>query len=138
MLGPCTISLLPCEPRPRPVLTEPGRSLRPRRMRESSPPGVPFMTAVVTPSIDEDIWEDVWDEERSWREEHAAEQAPPPLALVIFGATGDLAHRKLIPALYSLSQAGLLPERMAILGFGRSDRSDDRFREGLRRAVEES
>jgi len=96
------------------------------------------MTAVVTPSIDEDIWEDVWDEERSWREEHTAEQAPPPLALVIFGATGDLAHRKLVPALYSLSLAGLLPEKMAIVGFGRSDRGDERFRDGLRRAVEES
>jgi glucose-6-phosphate 1-dehydrogenase len=97
------------------------------------------MTAVVTPSIDEDIWEDVWDEERSWREEHTtAEQAPPPLALVIFGATGDLTHRKLVPALYSLCTAGLLPEKMAIVGFGRSERSDDRFRDGLRRAVEES
>jgi glucose-6-phosphate 1-dehydrogenase len=97
------------------------------------------LTAVVTPSIDEDIWEDVWDEERSWREENrTAEQAPPPLALVIFGATGDLTHRKLIPALYSLEAAGLLPEKMAIVGFGRSDRGNDRFRDGLRRAVEES
>lgn len=97
------------------------------------------MTAVVTTSIDEDIWEDVWDEERMWRQEHPArEQTPQPLSLVIFGATGDLTHRKLIPALYSLAAAGLLPDRMAIIGFGRSERRDDDFRQGLRQSVEES
>lgn len=97
------------------------------------------MTAVVTPSIDEDIWEDVWDEERSWREGHQAkEQSPEPQTLVIFGATGDLTHRKLIPALYCLGTVGLLPEKMAIVGFGRSDRKDAEFREGLRQAVQES
>jgi glucose-6-phosphate 1-dehydrogenase len=92
--------------------------------------------AVVTTSIDEDILEDVWDEERSWREEHPAkEQAPQPLALVIFGATGDLTHRKLIPALFSLAQSGLLPEKLSIVGFGRSNRNDNQFRDGLRESV---
>ncbi len=95
------------------------------------------MAAVVTSSIDEDIWEDVWDEERTWREEHAvAERAPDPLTLVIFGATGDLAHRKLIPALYSLASSGLLPAKVAILGFGRSDREEEEFRRDLRASVE--
>lgn len=97
------------------------------------------MATVVTSSIDEDIWEDVWDEERSWREEHPyQEQAPEPLALVIFGATGDLTHRKLVPALYNLSNSGLMPEKFAIVGFGRSDRDNDEFRKGLRDAVQDA
>ncbi|MGH2444204.1 MAG: glucose-6-phosphate dehydrogenase, partial [Chloroflexota bacterium] len=97
------------------------------------------MTAIVTSSIDEDILEDVWDEERRWREEHPSqEQKPEPFALVIFGATGDLAHRKLIPALYSLSLAGLIPDAMEIIGFGRSDRTEDDFRDGLRKAVQDA
>jgi len=92
--------------------------------------------AVVTTSIDEDIWQDVWDEERTWREENPEqEKAPDPLTLIIFGATGDLAHRKLVPALYSLMQSKLLPQKMAIVGFGRSERTDDEFRDGLRQAV---
>ena len=96
------------------------------------------MATVVTNSIDEDIWQDVWDEERLWREDNPVkEQAPEPLSLVIFGATGDLAHRKLIPSLYSLFRSGLLPDRMAIVGFGRSDRSDEEFRDGLRETLSE-
>jgi glucose-6-phosphate 1-dehydrogenase len=95
--------------------------------------------AVVTPSIDEDIWEDVWDEERSWREVNPAkEQVPEPLTLVIFGATGDLAHRKLLPALYSLYEANLLPRKFAVIGFGRSRLDDASFREGLRKALDDS
>src|SRR5436853_6434065 len=78
------------------------------------------MTSVAVPSIDEDIWQDVWDEERAWREEGIdREQMPDPLALVIFGATGDLAHRKLVPALYSLAASTLLPEQLPVVGFAR-------------------
>ncbi|MGI8825005.1 MAG: glucose-6-phosphate dehydrogenase [Chloroflexota bacterium] len=95
--------------------------------------------AVVTTSIDEDIWQDVWDEERSWREEKPeTEQTPDPFALVIFGATGDLAHRKLIPSLFNLFQSKLLPGKMEIVGFGRSERSDEEFREGLRQAIQDA
>ena len=95
------------------------------------------MSAVVTPSIDEDIWQDVWDEERVWREINPErEGTPEPFALVIFGATGDLTHRKLIPALYNLFADKLLPQKMAIVGFSRSDRSDDEFRESLRESME--
>ncbi len=94
------------------------------------------MTTVATPNIDDDIWQDVWDEERAWREEHPEqEQAPEPLALVIFGATGDLAHRKLIPALYNLAASNLLPDKLAVIGYGRSDHSEDDFRKGLRDAL---
>jgi len=92
--------------------------------------------ARVTTSIDEDILEQVWDEERTWREENPTkEQAPDPLTLVIFGATGDLAHRKLIPALFSLDVGGLLPDKYAIVGFGRSHLDEDDFKESLRESI---
>src|SRR4051794_24557817 len=95
--------------------------------------------AIVSTTIDEDIWEDVWDEERTWREERPEkEQVPDPLALVIFGATGDLTHRKLVPALYSMQAGQLLPEKFSIVGFGRSEQDQDRFRQGLRESVEGS
>jgi glucose-6-phosphate 1-dehydrogenase len=60
---------------------------------------------------------------------------PEPFTLVIFGATGDLAHRKLFPALAGLYHARLLPERMAIVGLGRRDKTDDRFRTEIREAL---
>ena len=44
-----------------------------------------------------------------------------PTSLVIFGATGDLAHRKLLPALYNLAHEGQLPERFEVIGVGRRD-----------------
>ena len=49
-------------------------------------------------------------------------------ALVIFGATGDLARRKLLPALYNLAHDGALPERFLLAGVARGDLSDDEFR----------
>jgi glucose-6-phosphate 1-dehydrogenase len=58
-----------------------------------------------------------------------------PFILVIFGASGDLTQRKLIPALYGLLHDGLLPERFAVVGFARREKSDDAFREELRGAV---
>jgi glucose-6-phosphate 1-dehydrogenase len=51
-----------------------------------------------------------------------------PTALVIFGATGDLAHRKLLPALYNLAHEGSLPERFELIGIARSEHSDEDFR----------
>ena len=44
-----------------------------------------------------------------------------PTALVIFGATGDLAHRKLLPALYNLAHEGALPERFELIGVARRE-----------------
>jgi glucose-6-phosphate 1-dehydrogenase len=52
----------------------------------------------------------------------------PPTTLVIFGATGDLAHRKLLPALYNLAHEGALPERFNLIGTSRSEHTDDEFR----------
>jgi glucose-6-phosphate 1-dehydrogenase len=62
---------------------------------------------------------------------------PDPCVLVIFGASGDLTHKKLFPALYSLAYRRLLPERFAVLGVARTESSDDEFREDMRRAVEQ-
>jgi glucose-6-phosphate 1-dehydrogenase len=71
------------------------------------------------------------------REGLAEERVPEPAAMVIFGASGDLTHRKLLPALYSLTRDRLLPARFAIVGFARRALSDDAFREEMRRACDE-
>jgi len=60
-----------------------------------------------------------------------------PCTLVIFGATGDLTHRKLIPALYDLACHGALPEAFQIVGVGRRALDDDVMRERLLRAIED-
>ena len=59
-----------------------------------------------------------------------------PQAVVIFGATGDLARRKLLPAFHHLFLERRLPECFAIVGAARSELSDDQFREHARAAVE--
>ena len=51
-----------------------------------------------------------------------------PCAVVLFGATGDLAHRKLVPALFQLARGGTLPSECAIVGFARSAWTDDDLR----------
>lgn len=55
-------------------------------------------------------------------------QTRPATLLVIFGATGDLAQRMLLPSLLGLEHDGLLPESLAILGAARTDMSRDSFR----------
>lgn len=57
-----------------------------------------------------------------------------PCTVVIFGATGDLTHRKLIPALYNLAAAGDLPPQFKVVGFARRDKSDAEFRTELESA----
>ena len=59
-----------------------------------------------------------------------------PTALVIFGATGDLAHRKLLPALYNLAHEGALPERFELVGIARSDQEHSDFRDTVRESVQ--
>lgn len=61
----------------------------------------------------------------------------PPTLLVIFGASGDLTARKLIPALYNLALDSLLPPQFRLVGFGRKTISDESFRESAREAIEE-
>ena len=55
-----------------------------------------------------------------------------PTTLVIFGATGDLAQRKLLPAIYNLAHEGALPERFNLIGVSRGEQSDEEFREEAR------
>jgi glucose-6-phosphate 1-dehydrogenase len=64
-------------------------------------------------------------------------RTPAPAAVVIFGATGDLTQRKLVPALYSLATHQLLAPETAVVGVARSDLSDDEFRGRMRAAVED-
>jgi glucose-6-phosphate 1-dehydrogenase len=65
------------------------------------------------------------------------ERTAEPCAVVIFGASGDLAKRKLIPALYRLVQERLLPAEFAIVGMGRTPMSDDEFRGKMKASVQE-
>ena len=58
-----------------------------------------------------------------------------PCALVIFGATGDLTRRKLIPALYNLAADGNLPAGLAVVCFARRDKTSEGFREELGEAA---
>ena len=55
--------------------------------------------------------------------------------IVIFGASGDLTHRKLIPALYNLYKIGRLSENFSVLGVARSELNDETFREKMREAL---
>jgi len=68
------------------------------------------------------------------REGISIRAVPQPCTIVIFGATGDLTHRKLIPALYNLAADGDLPPAVTIVGFARREKSDDQFRNELENA----
>jgi glucose-6-phosphate 1-dehydrogenase len=60
-----------------------------------------------------------------------------PTTMVIFGASGDLAKRKLLPAIYNLAHEGALPEQFNLIGVSRGDQSDEEFREEAREAISE-
>jgi glucose-6-phosphate 1-dehydrogenase len=60
---------------------------------------------------------------------------PPNQLLVIFGASGDLTHRKLIPSLYDLYIQDLLPEKFVILGVSRTEFSSEAFRDKLKKGI---
>lgn len=65
------------------------------------------------------------------------ERTPEPLILVIFGASGDLTQRKLVPALYHLKQERRLPPEITIVGVARREWSHDYFREQMREGIEQ-
>jgi glucose-6-phosphate 1-dehydrogenase len=69
------------------------------------------------------------------REARRLRRLPDPCAVIIFGATGDLTHRKLMPALYTLARLGLLPAECAVVGFARRPMTDDVFRSEMAKAV---
>ena len=60
-----------------------------------------------------------------------AQKKPDPCSFVIFGVTGDLAHRLVVPALYNLAANDLLPDNFCVVGVGRKAMSNDDLRDGL-------
>src|SRR5438477_7288220 len=58
-------------------------------------------------------------------------RAPDPCSFVVFGATGDLTHRLITPALYNLAESGLLPDDFCLVGIARKPMSSDELRESL-------
>src|SRR4051794_13088519 len=86
--------------------------------------------------------------EEAQREDEAQDETNPlteglerrpvhPTTTVIFGASGDLAKRKLLPAIYNLAHEGALPEQFNLIGVSRGEMSDDEFRKGAREAIAE-
>jgi glucose-6-phosphate 1-dehydrogenase len=64
-------------------------------------------------------------------------RTPEPCALVVFGVTGDLARKKLLPAIYDLANRGLLPPDFVLLGFARRDWGDGDFEQLARKSAKE-
>jgi glucose-6-phosphate 1-dehydrogenase len=65
------------------------------------------------------------------------QKKPDPCSFVIFGATGDLTHRLVIPALYNLEASGLLPDRFCVVGIARKGMSNDDLRDSLMKGLRE-
>jgi glucose-6-phosphate 1-dehydrogenase len=70
------------------------------------------------------------------RQSECAEAAPEPCGIVIFGASGDLTHRKLIPALFHLDQGNLLPDCWYVVGVGRTAMNDEGFRKTVAQSLD--
>jgi glucose-6-phosphate 1-dehydrogenase len=64
--------------------------------------------------------------------------APKDQVIVLFGATGDLAKRKLLPGMFHLAQVGLMPERFRIIGAARKGIGDEEFQRLAREAIEDA
>src|SRR5258706_13292856 len=62
-------------------------------------------------------------------------RTPAPAIIVIFGITGDLAARKLGPALYNLAHDNLLPQPYTVVGVGRRDWTDDKLRDEMAKDI---
>src|SRR4051812_10461928 len=88
------------------------------------------------------------EQERQEQEAREQEEANPlveglerlpvhPTTMVIFGASGDLAKRKLLPAIYNLAHEGALPESFNLIGVSRGEMSDDEFRDQARKSMAE-
>ena len=74
--------------------------------------------------------------ENPLREGLQGERVPPPTTMVIFGASGDLTKRKLLPALYSLTRDRLLPSPFNVVGVARRPIEDAAFRQAMREATD--
>jgi len=66
----------------------------------------------------------------------ALERVPEPCLIVVFGATGDLTSRKILPAIYNLRRAGLLPAETGVVGFARRPLTDVEWRTQMRESVQ--
>ncbi|MFL5397552.1 MAG: glucose-6-phosphate dehydrogenase, partial [Myxococcales bacterium] len=64
-----------------------------------------------------------------------AESSPDPCAVVVFGASGDLAHRKLLPALYNLALGAHLPAAFGVVGVSKTPFSNEKYAEDMREAL---
>jgi glucose-6-phosphate 1-dehydrogenase len=73
--------------------------------------------------------------ENPFREGLTSRRLPDPCTMVIFGASGDLTRRKLVPALYNLAAEGDLPGAFSVIGFARREKSDEAFRAELEQAT---
>src|ERR1700712_5847035 len=71
------------------------------------------------------------------REVEGSRPRPEPHVLVLFGATGDLARRKLLPGLFHLDRVGLMPDAYGIVGTSLAELDDEGFRKHVRDALEE-
>jgi glucose-6-phosphate 1-dehydrogenase len=69
------------------------------------------------------------------REGLSSRPLPQPCSVVIFGASGDLTYRKLIPALYNIAADGDLPAALTVVGFARREKTDESFRQELGQAA---
>ena len=65
-------------------------------------------------------------------------QPPPPCAIVIFGANGDLTRRLIVPALYNLARTQMLPPRFALVGIDHNDKNTQEWRDKLHEFLEQS
>ncbi len=74
----------------------------------------------------------------SARAEKATARIPRDQVIVLFGATGDLARRKLLPGMFHLAQVGLMPRRFRIIGAARKEIDVEQFRELARQSIEAS
>jgi glucose-6-phosphate 1-dehydrogenase len=70
-------------------------------------------------------------------EPSSRKRKPDPCSFVIFGATGDLTHRLVMPALYNLAAADLLPEKFCVVGVARNGMSNDDMRESLLKGLKQ-
>lgn len=89
-----------------------------------------------TPSTGAKAGVSVKREDRVENHEPVIFRAQEPVTIVIFGASGDLSKRKLIPALYHLQNAGCLPDRYVVVGFSRTPMSDEAYRDSMRKALQ--
>ena len=66
-----------------------------------------------------------------------AQKKPDPCSFVIFGVTGDLAHRLVVPALYNLAASDLLPDKFCLVGVARKGMTSDKLRDSLMKGLRE-